>query len=279
MHTLLSFLFGAVVGLALGLTGGGGSILAVPLLVYGLGLPPREAIGLSLLVVGSTALIGAIGRWLRREVDPTAALFFSLPTILATPAGAYIGRHINGQLLLLGYSLLVLVVALRLWMTAHRTYAPSAPSFSDTQPALWRRWIVLIGSGLVTGLLAGLFGVGGGFLIVPALVLAAHLEIHRATATSLVVITLIGVSGTISYYWTGHLPDYRIASFFVLGGWSGMAIGVTFSRHLAGATLQRLFAVILVVVGLSVLVRTLPLSGHQGVTSPLPQVSPPAVFD
>jgi uncharacterized membrane protein YfcA len=283
MLHLLSFIFGIIVGLTLGLTGGGGAILTLPLLVYGLGLPPQQAVGLSLLLVGSIALIGTIHRWWRREIDPVAGFLFAGPSMLATPLGTYISQQLNGQLLLLGYAVLILIVAGGLWHNAAQqpqkipppsptghSSPPSPPdthipanaapisSATPTGPSCFKQRLIFIPLGLVTGLLAGLFGIGGGFLIAPTLVLIAHLEIHRATATSLLVTTLIGLSGTISHLWIGQQIDYSIAVDFILGGGAGMLLGITVSRHLVGPTLQRLFATLLILVALSILVQSLP---------------------
>ncbi|MCS7020805.1 MAG: sulfite exporter TauE/SafE family protein [Gemmataceae bacterium] len=323
MHVAVTFLFGALVGFALGLTGGGGSILAVPLLIYGVGLPAREAIGVSLLVVGLTALVGAVGRWFRREVDVAAGLLFALPCMAGVPLGAFVGKHLSEPVLMLGYAGLTGLVAQRMWSRAKKNSAPVtaslvrqgriAPlkvdaysrSFSDhtrgldapTTPAMTtlhpahasegqgsepsssltqqdvassdprkslcyrsaiRSVVLFVMTGLATGTLAGLFGIGGGFLIVPALVLVARLEMHRAAATSLLVIALIGLSGTTSFLLAGHFPAPAITLLFASGGLTGMAFGVKLSRLLAGPTLQRLFAVMLVVVATVILVETVP---------------------
>jgi uncharacterized membrane protein YfcA len=302
MFITLSLTFGAVVGLALGLTGGGGSILAVPLLVYGLGTPPREAIGVSLLTVGTIALAGVVSRWLRGEVDLPGGLLFSLAAMVGTPIGVLIGRQLNDNLLLLGFAGLMGIVAVRLWKKApfpgndretkpQHFHAPSLPRPEDKDARLGtadretilsstdtihspsqssatpqRRWLVFLGASLLTGLLAGLFGIGGGFLIVPALVLVVRLDMHRAAATSLLVISLVSLSGTISHLLAGPIPAARITVPFIVGGIAGMVLGVTLSRYVSGGALQRLFAVILLAVSVVMVAQTLPQLWRSSVT-------------
>jgi len=285
MYIALSLIFGTVVGLALGLTGGGGSVLAVPLLVYGLGVPPREAIGASLLTVGTIALAGVVGRWLRGEVDLPAGFLFSGAAMLGTPLGVHIGRQLPEHLLLLGFAGLMGLVAVRMWKKASPSPAdartqqrcPNSHSFPDNKAALLdssdpetfpsslpggaaprRRWLVFLGASLFTGILAGLFGIGGGFLIVPALVLVVRLDMKRAAATSLLVIFLISLAGALSYFRAGQIPPLRVAIPFILGGLGGMALGVTLSRHLSGPALQRVFAVMLLAVVAVMVSQTLP---------------------
>jgi uncharacterized membrane protein YfcA len=282
MFFALSLALGAVVGLSLGLTGGGGSILAVPLLVYGLGTAPRDAIGISLITVGAIAGTGAIARWLRGELDLPAGWLFSLAGMLGAPLGVFVGQRLNEDILLLGFAVLMGIVAVRMWQKSRTASAKTAakhplrlghapaPSLTETSsgatslslppsvPSPGRRWLVFLGAGLLTGILSGLFGIGGGFLIVPALVLIARMDMSRAAATSLLVIFLISLSGTMGYLWAGSLPRGQVLFPFVLGGMGGMMAGVMLSRHISGPALQRLFAVMILIVGGAVVVQTLP---------------------
>ncbi|MBA2225633.1 sulfite exporter TauE/SafE family protein [Thermogemmata fonticola] len=297
MFSAMSLALGAVVGLSLGLTGGGGSILAVPLLVYGLGATPRDAIGISLITVGAIAGAGAIARWMRGELDLPAGWLFSLAGMLGAPLGVFVGHRLNEDILLLGFALLMGIVAVRMWQKSradsastgaeHRSrISPSpAPSRAEDAPSLSvpsggatslplsspassssRRWLVFLGAGLLTGIFSGLFGIGGGFLIVPALVLIARMDMPRAAATSLLVIFLISLSGTMGYLWAGSLPSGRVLLPFILGGMGGMMLGVALSRYLSGPTLQRLFAVMILIVGGAVIVQTLPQLWRSSVT-------------
>lgn len=182
-------LLGGLVGFPLGLTGAGGAILAVPALVYGLGVPPHEAVGISLLTVGATAWVGAIGRIRSREADLRSGLLVALSGAVATPLGAWVNALIPERTLLGAFGLLMLVLGLQLFRTA----PPLAGPRRDSHPRT--RDLRLAAIGLGVGLLSGLFGIGGGFLVVPSLILVARLPIHTAAATSLVVIALISSSG------------------------------------------------------------------------------------
>lgn len=261
----LSPFFGVVVGFALGLTGGGGSIFAVPLLVYGLAVAPREAFGISLAAVGATALFGAVQRFRAGEVDLHTGVFFALAGMVGAPFGAWLNGYIPEPLLLVLFACLMVFVAIRMWrrtsQASHITQVEPAASAVTPQPTeaahrahggrgplLSRDTGVLAIVGLLTGVLSGMFGVGGGFVIVPALVLVGGMEIHRAVATSLVVIALVSASGVTSYLAAGRPLALTLASLFVLGGIGGMGLGTRLSRKLSGPRLQKGFAVALMLV-------------------------------
>jgi uncharacterized membrane protein YfcA len=263
---VLSPLFGALVGFSLGLTGGGGAIFAVPLLVYGLAVPPREAIGISLAAVGATALVGALQRLRAGEVDLRTGVVFGLAGMLGAPLGSWLNGYLPDPLLLGLFACLMAVVAVRMWWQASPHAHPTPPgrgpsTASYTAPQ--RRGVrsargrgVFAGMGLATGVLSGLFGVGGGFVIVPALVLGSDMPMHRAVATSLVVITLVSAAGVTSYLAAGRPLGWSLASLFVLGGMAGMGLGTWLSRKLPGPQLQQGFAVALVLVAVFILTKS-----------------------
>ncbi len=273
----LIVLFGAMVGLSLGLTGGGGSIFAVPMLVYGLSVRPREAIGISLAAVGATALVGALRRLTRGEVEVRIGLLFAVSGMLGAPVGAWLGGQVPERILLGLFAGLMVAVAVRMWVQANRKpeearamqAALDSKSVSNEGrgPACRRDeggrfrltsrcFLVLMVSGLLAGVLAGLFGVGGGFVIVPALVLVAGMDIHRAVATSLLVIALISASGVASYLAAGHALPLELMALFLLGGLGGMELGTRWGRRLGGPGLQKLFASAMVVVAVFIVVKT-----------------------
>jgi uncharacterized membrane protein YfcA len=260
----LSLLFGSVVGLSLGLTGGGGAIFAVPLLVYGLAVAPQDAVGISLAAVGTTALIGALQRLQAQEVDLKTGLLFALAGILGAPLGAWLNARLPGALLLILFALLMLVVAVRMWRRASLTVeqttvlSHACARSEHGRPILTSHCVLmLITVGLLTGILSGLFGVGGGFIIVPALVLVSGMAMHRAVSTSLVVITLVSASGVLSYLIAGRPLEWMLTGLFVVGGIIGMTLGTQWSRRLSGPVLQRGFAVALVVVAAFIITRNL----------------------
>lgn len=271
---ILTILCGAVVGVSLGLTGGGGSILAVPLLVYLLAVPAESAVSVSLGAVGITSLVGAVERGLRNEIEMKTGLLFAAAGILGAPVGAWIGERVPDAILLVMFAVLMLVVAVRMWLKASR--APldveeacaftASPSFERRGPACRRDpegrlpltsrcLALLLVAGLMTGILSGLFGVGGGFVIVPALVLLTSLDIHRAVATSLMVIALVSAAGLASHLFAQRDVPLEIALPFAAGGVAGMFAGASGAKRLSPTLLQKFFAVVIVAVALYVIVR------------------------
>ncbi|WP_413433322.1 sulfite exporter TauE/SafE family protein [Crateriforma spongiae] len=271
----LAIAFGAVVGLALGLTGGGGGIFAVPLLVYGLSVSPREAVGISLAAVGGTALLGVVQRVIRHEVEFRTGILFAVAGMISAPVGAFVATRLPGGLLLVLFAVLMLVVAWQLWHKATHTpdVAPNSCQSEDGGSDRRRcqrdadgqlrltsrcaRLLLLIG--LMTGFLSGIFGIGGGFVIVPALVLASGMSIHRAVGTSLLVIVLISISGVTSHLAGGNDISLSITSLFIIGGFAGMWLGGAIGKHLPAASLQKVFAVAIVLVAIFIVSKQIVL--------------------
>ena len=263
-----SLMFGALVGFSLGMTGGGGSILAVPLLVYGMGVAPREAIAVSLAAVGATALAGALMRWRSGQVDFPTGLLFAVGGMAGAPAGKQLADLLSEPVLLLSFALLMLVVAVRMWVgssvrTARDDKAePDGNAAPDAETG--RRLSVnarslakLAAAGVATGVLAGMFGVGGGAIIVPALVWFAGMSIHRAIATSLLVIALVSLAGLASYLLEGTPISATMTGLFVAGGVAGMFAGGLLGTRMPAVALQRVFAVVILGVAAFVITRTL----------------------
>jgi uncharacterized protein len=267
----LSLLFGVVVGLSLGLTGGGGAIFAVPLLVYGLGVPARQAVGISLAAVGATALVGFLRRWHVGQVEIGTGLLFAVAGMVGAPLGSWIAGQLAEYLLLMLFAALMVVVALRMWrQTPSAASSELVCSASDeargptcrrdaagTLILSSRCAILLLMLGLLTGVLAGLFGVGGGFVIVPALVLFSSMSIHRAVGTSLLVISLISASGVAAHLVAGRDIPLDITGWFLIGGLAGLFVGQALGKRLSGQTLQRVFAAAILAVAAFVVVRNL----------------------
>ncbi len=273
MPAMLPILYGVVVGLTLGLTGGGGSIFAVPLLVYGVGVGPHQAVAISLAAVGATAAIGAIHRLRRGEVEIGVGLIFAAAGSLGTPVGAWIGARLSAGLLLLVFAGLMLFIAARMWRRASkspeesRIVRASTWDDDDTSGPACRHdptgrlrltdkcTIAMSVVGLVTGILSGLLGVGGGFIIVPALMFFSTLGVYRAVATSLLVITIVGAAGLISHLAAGNALDLSLTATFVVGGAIGMGLGTKLSLRLSGPALQRLFSAAILVLACFILAK------------------------
>ena len=274
MMWLLSLIFGGLVGLSLGLTGGGGAIFAVPLLVYGLAVEPRQAVGISLAAVGTTAAVGFVGRWRAGQVEIRTGLLFAVAGMIGAPIGSWLSARIPESLLLTLFAILMLVIAVGMWMKAASSHAELSPVREANEgttdgptcrrdPAgqlqLTSRCAKLLAVvGVAAGVLSGLFGVGGGFVIVPALVLFSGMAIHRAVGTSLLVITLVSASALASHLLAGNSIPLNMTALFVIGGIGGMLLGIVTSRRLAGPLLQKIFAVAIVAVAVFVIARTTP---------------------
>ncbi|MNQ45424.1 Sulfite exporter TauE/SafE [compost metagenome] len=236
---------GAVLGLLLGLTGAGGSLVALPLLLS-LHLPLRDAIGVSLGAVALSAAIGAIPRTVQGQVAGRPVLLLALSGLPGNAVGQWLGRFIPEFALILGFCLLVLWSAWRMWRGAGLPQSKPGPLRSTP--------LVAIGVGV--GLLSGVMGVGGGFLIVPALLWLTPLSMLAATATSMAVIALVSGGGFFLYL-LGAQPPMALLGGLAAGGAIGVLSGNQLATRLRGATLQRLFALMLVAVSLSLAAQKL----------------------
>jgi uncharacterized membrane protein YfcA len=260
---------GAIVGLSLGLTGGGGAIFAVPLLVYWIGVDPRTAVSISLVTVAATALVGAIERWWYGQVELRTGLLFAAAGMLTAPAGSWLGDRLPPRALLAAFAGLMLVIAVRMWRKAsdrsEQTAAcvfvsgvgPTCGRDAEGRLRMTTRCFVLLTTvGLVVGLLSGLFGVGGGFLIVPALVAFATMDVFRAVGTSLFVMSLVGASAVAAQLVAGRSIPVEIVASFVAGSVPALFAGSRLGRRLGGATLARVFAMVIVLVATFIIFKT-----------------------
>lgn len=269
MSYALSGLFGTFVGFALGLTGGGGSLLAVPLLVYGLAVAPREAFGISLAAVGAMALVGVIPRLRAGDVEIGTGVLFAVAGMAGAPLGTLVAERIPESILLILFAALMLVVAWQMWRKANDSKTPPTDCDETQEGPACRRSeagelrltsqcaVLLLIVGLITGILSGMFGVGGGFVIVPALVLFSKMPIRRAIATSLLVITLVSISGVSSHVIAGREIPLEMTGLFVLGGLLGLSLGNFVGRRLPAVVLQKVFATAIVAVALFVGTKSL----------------------
>lgn len=243
MADVLSFGSGTLVGFALGLLGGGGSILAVPLLIYVVGVKDAHvAIGTSALAVSANALANLIPHARAGNVKWPCAVVFAGAGIFGAALGAIIGRHVEGQHLLLLFGLVMLAVAAGMFSKR----AASGDPLVRIDPSIAVR---LIGAGLFVGLLSGFFGIGGGFLIVPAIMLGSGMAAINAIGSSLVSVGAFGLTTAVTYAVAG-LIDWRVAAVFVLGGIAGGLLGVRLSVKLSKSrgVLSKAFAVVVVCV-------------------------------
>jgi uncharacterized membrane protein YfcA len=269
IQTLIATGFGALVGVALGLTGGGGSIFAVPLLIYGLGVAPVEAVAISLIAVATTALVGALQSLRHGLVVWQPSILFALGGAAGAPIGGIVARLSDPKFLIMGFAALSLIVGAFMWRAAltdpeqasavrAQAYATGSGPICVLAPDGQLRFsapcaVVLALIGIGTGFLSGLFGVGGGFLIVPALVLVTRMGVHRAVATSLLIISVIAFSGAATQVLHGRIA-WQILLPFAAGGAITMIAVRSFAPRIAGPMLQRIFALAIVAVGVAMLV-------------------------
>lgn len=252
LTALLSLLSGAAVGFVLGVIGGGGSILALPLLTYVVGYDgdPHTAIGTTALAVAASALVNILHHHRAGHVRLSLGLWFGLPGVAGALLGARLGLLTDGGRLLALFAVLMLVVAWRMWSHAE----PTIPAGGAALRSPRRRLLVPLGFAI--GALSGFFGIGGGFLIVPALLYATGIGMKEAVGTSLVAVTLFGLATATRYGVAGKL-DLPIAGVFIAGGVLAGLLGVRVAHRLPKERLRRVFAVVLVVVAAYMLVRTL----------------------
>jgi uncharacterized membrane protein YfcA len=259
LHDLLAIVSGGTVGFVLGLVGGGGSILAVPLLVYVVGVPsPHIAIGTSAIAVALSAAVNLAGHSRARTVKWPCAITFAIAGMIGAAGGAQLGKMVDGARLLSLFGGLMIVVGIL--MLRPRKVAGN-PDVKLTRESLPQLLPLLIGLGLAVGALSGFFGIGGGFLIVPALIVATAMPLINAIGSSLVSVTAFGLTTAASYAWSG-LVDWRLALLFVLGGALGGLLGIRLATYLSGrkGALNRIFSGIVITVGFYVLVRSLTAS-------------------
>lgn len=249
---LLAITAGSLVGFSLGLVGGGGSVLAVPLLVYLVGVSdPHVAIGTSAVAVSANALFNLINHGRQGTVKWRCAAVFTVAGVLGALVGAGLGRQVDGEKLLALFAVLMMVVGGLMLRNRKGEGHSNVRLGRDNFPKL-------AGFGLATGLLSGFFGIGGGFLIVPGLIAATGMPIVNAMASSLLAVTGFGVTTASSYALAG-LVNWSIAGIFVLGGLGGGLVGARAARHLGQkrGVLNTLFAGLIFAVAIYMLVRNL----------------------
>ncbi len=217
---------GAIIGLFLGTFGGGGSVLAVPLLVYFVGVSdPHMAIGTSAAAVAAIALFNLMGHWRGGNVKWPCASIFAAAGIMGSILGSSLAKMIDGQILLLGFAIAMAAIGLSMLRR------PKTDGKADVKLTM-KMSLRIAPLGLIVGLAAGFFGIGGGFLIVPGLMLATGMTLANATASSLISVALFGAVTSANYALSGWV-DIRLTGLLLLGGMVGGLIGIKISELLA----------------------------------------------
>jgi uncharacterized protein len=264
METLGYFL-AVVMGMVLGLLGGGGSILTVPILVYFFGLPAAIATGYSLLVVGITSLVGSVKYYRERLIDFRIALLFAIPSMI----GVLVSRKYllpvlpdnmsvfslgvtKDQVIMLFFAVLVLVISVFMFK------AKEEDANKDSQASISKNklyWIAL--EGFLVGVITGFVGAGGGFMIVPALMLLANVPLRKAIATSLVIISLKSLAGFVGDLSEGSQFDWYFLSVFVSITMIGVLLGTVLNKKMPVLVLRKGFAYFVFGMGLLIVVKEL----------------------
>jgi hypothetical protein len=248
---VLAVLSGSLVGATLGLVGGGGSILAVPLLLYVVGVrDPHVAIGTSALAVSVNAFANLIAHSRAGTVKWPCAIVFGLSGVTGAFLGSMLGKLVDGEKLLFLFGLVMVAVALAMLRPRQVAGDPDV----HINPTIAVR---LVGIGLLTGLLAGFFGIGGGFLIVPGIMLGSGMAMLNAIGSSLFSVGAFGLTTAVSYAYDG-LVDWRIALEFIAGGIAGGVAGLALAQRVAAqkGLLNRFFAGLVLAVAAYVLWRS-----------------------
>jgi uncharacterized membrane protein YfcA len=258
---------GVFVGMMMALTGAGGGILSVPLLVFGLNLSIASAGPIGLLAIAVAGSLGAINGLRTKLLRYRAALVMATLGIVLAPVGVYLAQRIPNQPLLIVFASILIVVSIRMLIQAQQEITGNVPKERPAPPCKLDQsigrliWSVpcarsLMGSGAVAGLLSGLLGVGGGFIIVPALKKVTDLPMQSIVATSLGVLALISITGVTSAAVAGHL-NWSIGIPFAGGAFAGMLLGSVIAKQISGPRIQQAFAVFTFLISLSLLYKAI----------------------
>lgn len=251
---ILGYFLAICIGLSLGLIGGGGSVLAVPILVYIMGLGAKTAIATSLVIVGTVSLIGIIPHWLQGNVNLSVAAMF-VPTAML---GSYLGARLTGlpwiteTIQLICFALVMVSASMMMiWQVkpTHHKY----DLFETNHHFKYQRLVIPL-EGLGVGILTGFVGVGGGFLIIPALVLFGGIPMKEAIGTSLMIITFNSIAGFVGYLGQVNL-DWNLTIFFAIAASLGTITGAYLTRFIEAKQLQKAFGYFVLAIGVFVLVQ------------------------
>jgi uncharacterized membrane protein YfcA len=250
---VLSLVLGSVVGLVLGVLGGGGSVLAIPALTYALGLEAKAAIATSLLVVGAAAVMAVLSHARRGHVRPRIALVFGALGALGAVGGSQLARWLPGAAQLLLFAGIMLVAGWRMLQRA-RQAVPAEDAAATSVRATRNFWLKVVPAALATGVLTGVVGVGGGFLIVPALVVLVGLPMRQAIGTSLAVIVLNAAGGLASYVSYVSL-DLAASIPFAAGAAGASWLGSALGQRVSPRRLQAGFGALILLVAAGMIAK------------------------
>jgi uncharacterized membrane protein YfcA len=247
---IVGFLLAALMGISLGLLGGGGSILAVPILKYVVGFGAKEAIASSLAVVGLTSLFAAIGHWRSGNVNLRVALIFGSVAMAGTYLGARLAVFFSGAAQLALFAVVMIVAAY--FMLRENGPKSAEDGLDSDSPGKSMSYGLIVVEGVAVGVLTGLVGVGGGFLVVPALVVLGKVPMKEAVGTSLLVIAMKSAAGFVGYFGQVEVRWGYLALFTAVAI-AGSLGGAYLVRYVPQEALKKTFAVFLIVMGVFIL--------------------------
>jgi uncharacterized membrane protein YfcA len=242
---ILGFSLALLIGASLGLMGGGGSILTVPVLVYALGMGAKESIALSLAIVGATSLIGSLGHFRAGNINLKIAAIFGPVAMVGTFAGAKLSVFLSGATQLILFAIVMLVAAFFMFRGRKEVAVDEDAKLN---------YPLIVAEGIFVGVLTGLVGVGGGFMIVPALVLLANVPMKKAIGTSLIIISLKSFAGFVGYMDKIDI-NWVFLGQFTLFTAIGIIVGSYFVKFISAQKLKKSFAVFLVIMGVFILYK------------------------
>ena len=254
---LIILLLGGILGLSVGLIGTG-SMLAVPLLVYGGGLDVHSAVCVSMLTMTLLGFTGSVQKLHAGAIDLRAATLIGISGALFAPLGAWLNKQLSHIVLLVLFALVMLAISIGM-LLQRESNAKRASQSADAMNSCGGAAVRSGAAGGVIGLLGGLLGISGGFIAVPVLVTYQRLEMHRAVATSWVIIATVSASATAGHFLAGQRVPFVDAALFVIGSVVGFEIAIRIAHHFSAAALKRLFAAALLL--MSVVMLTLLFAG------------------
>lgn len=245
---MIGYLLASLIGLSLGLLGGGGSILTVPILVYAMGMDPKLSIALSLAIVGATSLLGSIGHYKNKNIDLKIAAIFGPIAMVGTFLGAKLSQFLSGQVQLIFFAVIMILASY--FMLKGRKDQDEEENKEEKK----LNYYLIAAEGIVVGIITGLVGVGGGFLIVPALVLLTGTSMKKAVGTSLLIISLKSFAGFIGYIGIVEVPWAFLIKFTLASG-VGILVGTYLVKFVPQKMLKKAFAVFLIIMGVFILYK------------------------
>ncbi|MBI0536997.1 sulfite exporter TauE/SafE family protein [Roseomonas sp. KE2513] len=260
LQSILAVLSGGLVGFTLGLIGGGGSILATPLLLYVVGLQPHIAIGTGALAVSANAFANFAGHARAGNVRWADAAIFAGVGMIGAAIGSWFGKSFDGQRLLFLFAILMVIVGV---LMLRRKDTKRTTAEQEERPSMGRL-LLIAGCALCVGTLSGFFGIGGGFLIVPGLLFSTGMPMLYAVGSSLLAVGALGLTTAVSYAWSG-LVDWIVALEYIAGGLAGGYVGMQLACRLGHrkAALNRIFAGLVFVVAFYMLYRNAAAFGFR----------------